>query len=169
MGRPRKPNTLKLLEGDQPCRIRGDGPDPPGGVGPCPDHLDDVAREAWGRVAASVEETGLLTLADAETLALYCSTYSRWRSACEALAREGLTITSSLKVETEKRTTTRETTKVHPLLQVATESSRQMTTLLKQLGMTPASRSSLHVERKPAEDALLDFVANKPANHDKKA
>jgi P27 family predicted phage terminase small subunit len=167
MGRPRKSPGLKILEGAQPCRINRDEPAPPKGAGPCPDHLDGIGRQAWDRVVHRLDEMGLLTLADGEAVALYASIYSRWRSAIAALDSDGLTLTTTTRVETASRTTTRTVTKTHALVAVANDCQRQMTRLLIQLGMTPSSRTSLRVAGKPEEDPLLAFLASPTAPHAK--
>jgi len=159
MGRPRKPTELKILEGAQPCRINRSQPVPPKGAGPCPDHLDDLGREAWSRITARLEEMGVLTMADGEAIALYASIYSRWRGAVDEVESDGLTLTSSTVTKTAKGETTRKATKAHPLIAVVNESQAQMTRLLGLFGMTPSSRSSLHVQAEAKADPVLDFLA----------
>jgi P27 family predicted phage terminase small subunit len=152
MGRPRKPTALKILEGDQPCRIASDAPSGPKGAGPCPDDLGDVGRAAWTRVTTQLEEMGVLTLADGESIALYASTYELWAEAKLEVERDGLTVVSPMGIQ-----------KPHPLLATLKECRSQMTRLLTQFGMTPGSRSSLHVAGKPEDDPLLTFLAKPDA------
>jgi P27 family predicted phage terminase small subunit len=148
MPRHSKPTKLKVLEGAQPCRINRDEPASPQGAGPCPDHLDDVGRDAWQRVVARLDEMGILTLADGESIALYASTYEQWDAARRQIEDEGMTY------ETEKGLI-----KPHPLLSTLKECRAQMTRLLSHFGMTPSSRSSLHVQAKPSDDPILAFIA----------
>lgn len=161
MGRPRKPTALKVLEGAQPCRINRHEPEPPRGAGPCPDFLDDVGRETWARITRQLDAMGVLTEADGEAVALYCSIYSQWIAARSILAAEGLTSISSTVTETSRGSTVRETLKPHPLLATVKECQAQMCRLLGQFGMTPASRSGLKVGGKPEEDPILAFLAGK--------
>lgn len=147
MARPRKPTSLKILEGAQPCRINRDEPKPPPFSDDCPEHLGDVGREAWIRISRRLEEMGVLTQADAEAVALYASTYELWRLASDQLADEGLTMMTALGTQ-----------KPHALLATIKECRSQMTRLLTQFGMTPSSRSSLHVQAKDEEDEVLAFV-----------
>jgi P27 family predicted phage terminase small subunit len=159
MGRPRKANSLKLLEGAQPCRINNAEPASPKGAGDCPDHLDDVGRSAWLRLTRRLDEMGVLTLADGEAIALYASIYSRWTSARIQLDHDGLSITNTATTQTKYGTSVRELTKPHPLLAVLDQCEQKMARLLTQFGMTPSSRSSLHVQGKPEEDPILAFIA----------
>jgi P27 family predicted phage terminase small subunit len=158
MGRPRKAKALKVLEGAQPCRINHDEPQPPKGFGDVPDHLDEVGRLAWLRITTRLDEMGVLTLADGEAVALYASIYSRWIGATKALAEDGMTITNSTETETNKGTTTKLVTKMHPMVQVATQCQQQMTRLLTQFGMTPIARSSLNAPGKAQEDPIFAFL-----------
>lgn len=149
MGRPRKPTALKILEGAQPCRINRDEPRPPKGIGEPPGYLDDDARKAWARIGRQLDDMGLLTVADADSVGLYCEAYSRWLEANKAVRKEGLTVTG------------RFGPKVNPNVQIADACHAQMVKLLTQFGMTPAARSSLHVGAKAEEDPLLAFLALK--------
>jgi phage terminase small subunit len=74
VGRPRKPTALKVLHGtDRADRANPSEPRPALGAEP-PPWLPEtgVAREAWDRLAAVLTEMKVLTVADAEALALAC-------------------------------------------------------------------------------------------------
>jgi P27 family predicted phage terminase small subunit len=114
--------------------------------------LDDDARDAWHRISHQLDELGLLTSADAEAVALYCSAFSRWIKANEAIAEEGLTVSSQFG------------DKVNPHVGIAEAAAKQMVRLLTQFGMTPASRSSLRVGAKTEEDPLIAFLALKSSH-----
>lgn len=157
MGRPRKPTALKILEGAQPCRINRDEPTPPAGIGPPPDFLDESGRAAWARIAGQLDEAGLLTIADRDAVALYCSTWSRWARAVEAIEEEGLVVGGQFGM------------KPNPYVAIADSCAKQLTRLMTQFGMTPSSRSSLKVAGKAEEDPLLAFLAAKKPTHADKA
>lgn len=161
MGRPRKSTALKILDGDQRCRVNRNEPKPPKHAGECPAFLDEVGRAAWHRVAAGLDAMGLLTVADSEAIALYAATYSRWRAASDSLERDGTTITSTTETPTKHGLATRTIAKTNPALAVANECQRQMIRLLAQFGMTPTSRSSLDVEVKAKDDRMLAIIQRK--------
>lgn len=148
MGRPSKPTSLKLLDGDRASRINTDEPTPSKGATPCPDYLTPLAREAWARIVPILDGMGVLTEADCESLALYCHAYATWRAAIAATG-------SKYTVETET------TIKVNPLVQVANDAHRQMMRILSEFGMTPSARASLKVAGKPEDDALLTYFGNR--------
>lgn len=153
MGRPRKPTALKILEGAQPCRINRDEPSPPKGIGEPPDFLDDAGRAAWARIASQLDEAGLLTVADREAVALYCSAFGRWAAANAAIDEEGLVVMGQFGA------------KPNPHLAIADQAAKLMARLLTQFGGTPSSRSSLKVGARVEEDPLLAFLAAKKPAH----
>lgn len=69
------------------------------GIPPCPDHLDERARNEWDRITPLLLTAGLLSTVDMAALAMYCVAYSRWVLAEERIkflavmdpARDGLT------------------------------------------------------------------------------
>ena len=154
MGRPRKPTALKILAGDRADRINRDEPAPPVGLGEPPAFLDPVAKVAWARFAASMDGLGLLTVADREAAILYCTAFARWSMAEAAIADEGLTVTGQFGA------------KPNPHIAIADAAHKQMVRILIQFGMTPSSRSGLHVASPAESDPLLAFLAaRKPAPH----
>jgi P27 family predicted phage terminase small subunit len=156
MGRPRKPTTLKILEGDRKDRINQDEPPSPSGLGNPPEWFNDLERSAWGRLSERLGEMGVATRADSEAAMLYCSAYATWRKSSIIVAKEGFS------VETET------TTKAHPLWTVIHEAQRTMLRVLSQFGMTPSARAGLHVEGKPEDDPLMSFLAGKDTGTDGK-
>lgn len=150
MGRPRKPTALKLLEGAQPCRINRSEPAPAKGLGPAPDTLDDDGLVAWNRIGRQLDAVGLLTVADAEVVSHYCSAWSVWIKASRAISEDGLTVSGQFGE------------KPNPNVAILNKTHDQMIRILSQLGMTPAARASLSVQKKDDEDPLLTYFAAKP-------
>jgi P27 family predicted phage terminase small subunit len=83
----------------------------------------------------------LLSIADVVPLAAYCASYSRWRTAEEALARTG----GELIIRT--RTGVRQ----NPLVRIARAAADQMLSCAAQLGMSPAARSRIAAGANPPE------------------
>jgi len=52
----------------------------------CPNHLNDVARKEWRRLATPLHDAGIFTLADRAALAAYCVAYARWARASTGMA-----------------------------------------------------------------------------------
>lgn len=135
-GRPRKPTTLKVLEGNPGKRpINKDEPKPIPVAPKCPAHLDPVARKEWRRISANLEPLGLLTQIDMAALAAYCQVYSRWVEAENQIRKHGMLVKSPNGYPMQS-----------PYLNIASKAVEQMKAFLTEFGMTPASRSRISVE-----------------------
>lgn len=64
----------------------------PKGQPKCPAWLPKAAKAEWRRVAPMLEDQGLLTVADQQTLAAYCLAVHEAQAATEMLEAEGRTI-----------------------------------------------------------------------------
>lgn len=148
MGRPRKPASLKILEGREPARPEAPAPESPAGIGEAPAWLDATAKLAWARLAELMEPMNLATVADRELLGLYCVTYSVWYRALAKVEAEGFTIDTKF------------TRKAHPCLAIAQEAQRQLARMLSKFGMSPGDRAGLHIQERPEDDELLRFLAS---------
>ena len=128
-GRARKPTALKLLSGEtRPSRINRNEPKP-GPVGEVPDWLSVQGRKEWGRLAPMLERTGVLTEADAESLA----------EMCEAKAAFKLRLLDDGRFPTDLW--------------------RAIAAMEARFGLTPSDRSRLTVEPKMPESKLERFRA----------
>ena len=130
-GRRPKPTNLKLLTGNPGGRpLNANEPQPAVVELPVPTGLDAFGRQAWKRNAPVLIKLGLLTEADADTLALYCDAYSQWRHGSRAL--RGLAPTDE----------------GYRTVAITVEKARdQMRLLATEFGMTPSSRSRLSVQK----------------------
>lgn len=149
-GRKPKPPELKILAGTRPDRIPADAPAALKGRPACPDHLDVIARQEWDRIVPELEELGVLSRTDGAALVLYCSTYSRWRSALDEIKAKGLLVPAKVGV------------RVNPAVAIAASCEAQMARMLAEFGCTPSSRSRVVGSRpaKPA-DKFASLMAKK--------
>ena len=94
-GRRPKPTNLKLLQGNPGKRpINPNEPQPPVEIPSAPDHLNEVAKQEWNRIAEKLERLGLISELDRAALAAYCCAYGRWVEAEEALMKTGPVVRS---------------------------------------------------------------------------
>lgn len=100
----------------------------------CPDHLNDVARKEWRRLATPLFEAGLLTLADRAALAAYCQAYARWVEAEEHLKRTPVLLKAPSGYVQQS-----------PWLSVANKQMELMGRYMTELGLTPIARSRLEM------------------------
>jgi P27 family predicted phage terminase small subunit len=159
MGRPRKPNALKVLEGDRQDRINLNEPKSPPGLGEPPEWLDDLAREGWANLNTKLAPMGVAAHSDSELAMVYCHAYSFLREASRIVADDGMTVESVTETATKGRTTVKTTTKAHPLLPMIRGAHRQMVQCLIQFGMSPSARAGLKVPGQTDEDPLLAILA----------
>lgn len=135
-GRPRKPTALHKLEGTyRPDREPKHQPTPDARVPDCPADLAGIARETWMHYAPLLGSAGLLTLADEAGFRLFCEAAALYDEACRVLADEGLTYT-----------TPTGQVKPRPEVGIRDVAVRDMKSLMTEFGMTPSSRSRIHVE-----------------------
>lgn len=124
------PTRLKLVAGSSGHRTLPDSDLAPERVLPdCPDHLSELARIEWGRVAPELLRLGLLTVIDGPALALYCQAYGLLVEAEKKAAEHGLVVTM-----------TNGNLIRNPYHSIATRARRQMHELMAEFGMTPGSR-----------------------------
>lgn len=134
-GRRPKPTALKELEGN-PGKRRLNAEEPkPSGIPTCPKHLDKSAKAEWKRISRELITLGLLTSVDRAALAAYCSAWSRWISAEENVQKFGAVIKSPKSGYPVQ----------NPYIGISNTALDQMRKFLIEFGMTPASRSRLHV------------------------
>jgi P27 family predicted phage terminase small subunit len=91
--------------------------------------VDEIAREEWEKVCASLMERGLLSLAQRSLLAGYCNAVARAVRAEQTLAAEGRYYETTTKRGSLMR-------RRHPAAQDAEEGWTAVRHLAKQLGLT---------------------------------
>jgi P27 family predicted phage terminase small subunit len=136
------PVALKLLRGNPGRRPIKRGFEPPASPAPPnpPSFLRGDARQEWDRIAGGLFLFGLLTEVDVMVLAAYCTSFARWKSAEEAIARvaaldpamDGLLVKGS---EGQAR--------ANPLLRIAAEAASDMVRYASEFGFGPAARSRI--------------------------
>jgi P27 family predicted phage terminase small subunit len=133
-GPPPTPLHIRLLKGNPGRRPLRPEPQPEveAKVPEPPSFLTGYARAEWDYVAPHLHRLNLLTTLDISMLAVYCTAYSRWRQATEALATGAMTVP-----------TTEGNLRIHPLVRIAREAGADMLRLAGEFGMTPVARSRL--------------------------
>ena len=119
-----------------------------------PDWLDPEASAEWDRLIAILAERRVISRADGTALALLCSTYSAWRSAAAALAKDGPAVetsTGGFKPSSE--------------LQAVDRHGKQLVALLREFGLTPASRQGVAPIVDVTSDPLDQFLSTHPGRH----
>lgn len=144
-GPKKKPDGLRKLEGNPGnVPLNDDAPQALGKARP-PKWLSRVARDAWETIAPLLESQGCLAAIDAEGLGRYCQELVIYRAAVDELARVGLfeTTPNGMLVQS-------------PAINIVHAADKILRAYEDLFGMSPASRSTLHVD-KPQADELADL------------
>ena len=148
MGRPRKSNLEKFLDGN-PGKRNPLQPGVSGDVGlpPMPTTLSENAKRHWQRLAPKLNQSGICKKLDMTMFTILVETLADLDQATAQLRAEGLTITDS------KGRLVR-----NPLSVAVKDLRTQVSQLSIQFGLTPKSRNtfaSIEVADKPNEDTEL--------------
>lgn len=149
MGRPKKPIEEHKRQGTyQPCRHAG--PEPEITTPEQPQGLTERAAKFWSEVAPILERNGVFTECDGESLRLMCESYAGYAEARDTIQEEGMFITQVNKGGNSYLTE-------HPAAKARARHWKELFDMLKQFGMTPASRTGLHVGKKE-ENEMSDLA-----------
>jgi P27 family predicted phage terminase small subunit len=132
-GRPPKPTRVKELAGTlRQHRVNREEPQPETGIPQPPKVLNRRARAAWRYYAAILDKARVLTLADREALACYCTAAARRAQAEEELSTHGPVVKSPSGYPIQ-----------NPWLAIANKAMEQMLRWGAELGLSPASRTRI--------------------------
>ena len=133
-GRKPKPTALKLLDGNPGKRaINHDEPKLTRGLDAAPGWLDDGATEEWKRVVTDLTDKGVVTRVEQQALACYCQALSVVIACRKSIEERGLTIKTTRGVI------------ANPALKIMREYMIVVRAFASEFGLTPASRSRIHV------------------------
>ncbi len=135
-GRKPIPTAIKQLEGNPGKRpLNKNEPKFEKAAPKCPAWLDSEAKKEWKRMSKSLEAIGILTKVDTASFAGYCQAYARWKEAEEFLTKHG----------TIFKTPSGYIQQV-PQVSIAQTYLKIMKDFCSEFGLTPASRTRLHVD-----------------------
>jgi P27 family predicted phage terminase small subunit len=133
-GRPKKPTSLKLLEGNPGKRpLPTDEVMPEPVADPCPKWFDRYAKQVWQELASRLEDIGLLTKVDSIDFQSLCISVGILRKAYQDLKK-----LKKLTFETDKGYRQQV-----PEIGIISSSIKTITTLAAKFGLSPADRVGL--------------------------
>lgn len=150
-GRKPLPTALKILRGNPGKRpLSPNEPKPTPKKLTCPRHLDASARTEWRRITKELYAMGLVCEVFRTGLAAYCTLYSSYVQACEAIAKTGSVLQN------------KETKKFYknPFVTIRNEALRDMRSYLSEFGMTPSSLARVGGTVPPPHDDLAQFLTD---------
>jgi P27 family predicted phage terminase small subunit len=164
-GRRPLPSTVKNLRGNPGKRKVNEGePELQPGDPVMPPRLSEAAQAEWRAIVPILRAMGLLTPADGAALAAYCYARDLWMLANDEVREYGILI----KVPVMGRKGTPEEfeavgfiTKKNPAVAIGNEQLKTMKSFLVEYGLTPSSRSKLHVEKPKVVDPADAYFEKK--------
>lgn len=147
-GRKPKPTALKERLGNPGKRPLNEAePQPQSASTRVPHGLSAGAQKFWRGVAAELVRLGVLTVVDVPAFILMAEHYGMARAAVKELTLDSgklkLLILDQHGVDRK-----------HPLLQVLRDNSAAFRSFATEFGMTPSSRSRLHIEPQEQDDFM---------------
>ena len=156
-GRRAEPTIYKIARGNPGKRpLNRDEPRPPADAVLPPDWVSGVAREKWDEVVPKLLAMGVMTNADVDTIARYCSMHEQYLKYLEQV-RRGLDVIV-MRDESGRVKYMQSAPAATMLLKLATALLR----IEQEFGLTPSARSGIVATHaaKP-EDVLSRFRARK--------
>jgi P27 family predicted phage terminase small subunit len=150
IGRRQKPEALRRLQGSGVRPHQHRQPRPKLGRPGKPAYLSACASAYWDEGAALLEGEHRLSESDGPWLCNYaeaCADYQKWRAASD------IAPLTQVKVSVDGAGVEHQEVRVHPVHQQVRLARKALTELLKEAGLTPASRARVSV---PSEDTQDD-------------
>ncbi len=112
----------------------------------CPSWLDPKAKQAWKVLIPELEKLGVLSTCDGHALSLLCESFAEWKNAKLQVAKRGevFPITNpdgSLKYLQQ-----------NPYVSIAKNAHADLLRLLREFGLTPASRTRIEIATQNDQD-----------------
>jgi P27 family predicted phage terminase small subunit len=144
MGRPAKPQHLKLIAGNPGKRAVNKSEPKPTGTPVMPASLSPAARPIWTRLIHSMPP-GVFAVTDEHLLAAYCEQVVANQTAVAAISQDGMVCTGSQGQQVPS-----------PWIRIMNESARLIHALGPHLGLTPVARQQLNTAKD--EDGANPFL-----------
>ena len=146
-----KPTALRILEGNPGRRpLNTNEPQPPGGMPDPPEHIQGRALDMWHTLAPQLAACGMVTAVDAHALELLVDCYAKY---CEMTAEASRTGPVLMDPDNPLKF------KISPYWSQAQVLAQRLYVLLREFGMTPSARSTMHVSGPATEPAAPDPAA----------
>jgi P27 family predicted phage terminase small subunit len=146
MGRPRIPAAIKRARGEPEHHIHPE-PQYKLGLPQAPAWLDERARGYWQEMGTMLQSQGVVSVVDTAAFCVLCDLWSEYRMAREALAKSGAVTPGQAGVP-----------RVAAEYMVLSKARQDFVRVLRDFGMTPASRSSVGKSEKTAADPFEEYL-----------
>jgi P27 family predicted phage terminase small subunit len=164
-GRRPLPSTVKNLRGNPGKRgVNESEPQPEPGEPEMPEGLSAASQKKWHELLAQLRPMRVITAADGLNLEAICYLYDVFAQSRNDVQENGPQI--KVPVMGRKGTPEAETVigwipKKNPAAAIANEALKTMHSYMAEVGLTPASRSKLHVEQPKTPDPADTYFERK--------
>ena len=151
-GPPKQPTVLRLLKGS-PSHHRKNKLEPlpdKDAITP-PEYLAGASLAKWNQVLPGLITTGVITNADVETLARYCTMYEAWLQCLRQVRRAGDWF--AVYDKTGKMVNAKST----PSALMVVKLAASMLRIEQEFGLTPSARSGIVGTQAKQRDDMQDF------------
>lgn len=157
-GRRPRPDALQNLFGRSHHKKKNkDMPSLPVSAPAAPKWLDPIARAAFQEMAAVLKKMGVMTDADKMALEMFADAYSEYRRARRVIRECGPTYAIHEFHKDGEIASSRYYKR--PEVEIASTAARQCGMILKEFGLTPASRSAVQAAEEIENNPFDDFLA----------
>lgn len=147
-GRPPKPTTLKVLEGNPGKRPLPKNEPKPRPISPkCPSWLDREAKKLWKQLMPELERLGLMSIIDGAAFEAVCQNYATWVKCEKYLKKQGMTFETDTGYITQR-----------PEVAIGQKALKAVHTFMTEFGLTPASRVRLGTKASSEEDDPMEAL-----------
>lgn len=137
-----------------PERLNKSAPSADGLQPQMPDDFSDDEKRKWAELVAVLDGNGVLSSDTAEILTAYCTAYGGWMEARRKVRQTGIVLVT--KGDDGKPDIRR-----NPFSVELHKYREEMNRLLPELGLTPASRQKLVMNKLEEEDDPFKFILNR--------
>lgn len=138
------PTSLKILRGNPGKRsLPKNEPQPESKPPECPAHLDEQAREEWGRMVPILVGMRVLTEADYMALGTLCQAFSTMAKAQDQLNKTGILFKTPSGFVQQS-----------PLISIVNQNAELVMKLSREFGLTPSART--RIVREPEQQKADD-------------
>lgn len=161
-GRKPVPSALRAVRNNPGKRAMNlDEPRPVATSDP-PGWLEGVALERWTVLAPELEALGLLSVIDGDALAAYCQVWARWKAAEQAIVQFGQVIKTPEKRNKDGAVVSGGYPVQSPYIGIANKALAHVRAFEGEFGMTPSSRSRVHVTGQSRKSRAQHFMDTRP-------
>lgn len=144
------PTVLKMIKGNPGKRaINKNEPQPEKGMPECPDHIEGESKIAWDKLCKTLDDMGVLTVADNYALEILCGVYGRIRGLQLQIKEHGF-VFESPNVNGDILI------RPNPAVSQLEKAEGIFKNYLVEFGLTPSSRSKISVNKKKDDDDPLE-------------